>query len=254
MNQPNFNPFNDDFDLPGHHTEFNSHQRDRLVPANPDSSKITSLHLVSPKVRKSSPQSEPSPRDAIDTFMGEYRKTGRVDYPLLQEIARRAYGRHLIFPSQARVLFAKLDRAESEISEAIMQLQQGLEAIAQSGDRPAKADPFDRPIKGLVRALNGILAIAREHSEPLEPGIEAGVATCYQDLPHQVNTLRYHLHFLQEHLRTHRLSHEFQRTPFVELRLLSLHDAFDDLQRSSADLSARLREVIRSKLPESESI
>lgn len=201
-------------------------------------------------------QPEISDRALLLRFLDNYRKTGRCQsLPQLAEIARLAHQRKLTPPKQARVLLADLDEIKSSLPALFARLSVLVLVFGdniQKGQQPdaeARFELLDQLTK-TVESVERLAAIARNHPDAPEPGVEEGVASSYVDLQKRVNDLRYGLNYLRESLRPQSLQHRLHRCPNPDLQLTTLAAAIDDLYIVAMMLIPRLRENIIRQVPQ----
>ncbi len=201
-----------------------------------------------------SSQNPVSDRVILERFRNQYRKTGRCDsLPILAELARLAYKRELVSPKQAEILLKELETIESELLPLFNDLRDWLDGLKQKGDHSSMT--LSKSGFGLLESLTAIvepvdrlIAIARNHPDAPEPGVEEGIASCYFNTVKQVNDLRHSLAYLNQALRPERLKPALSLQP--DLTLTTLEDTVDELQYIALTLIPRLRENIMRKVPQ----
>ena len=200
-----------------------------------------------------------SDRTILRRYRQLARQTGNYDaIPQIAEIVRLAYARQLISPKQAQVLLNDLNEVETTLNANIEALARALEQFSQgvlSGQTPNVEDRLmvREQVRSLIEPLDWLLALARQHHDPVEPGVEEGFASCYSDTIKRVNDIRHSLAAITEKFRPRvlqRLLRQTRNPQLPELELAALETAIDDLQFTCADLIPRLRANISRKVPQ----
>lgn len=201
-------------------------------------------------------QQQLSDRLLLRRFQVFYRRTGRCEsLSQLEEVARLAHQGTLISPKRARSLFRDLDKIEADLQYLLVNLSARVTMLGDAiRDRqvPSPEERFDltRNLGQTVELLVWLMAIARNHPDPPEPGVEEGVAPCYLDLLKRTNDLRYTLAYLHEHLRPQYLGQQLARHPHPDLQLVALSEAINDLYHTAMAIVPRLRENIARYVPQ----
>lgn len=193
--------------------------------------------------------------EVLRRFQKRYRQSGKChSIPALVEVARLARQRQLISPKQAQ----RLDEDLDEIKEAIVRNSGKLaQLIHQWGDQvenqetPSPEQGFElaETVSQLSDSANKLTAIARNHTDPPEPGVEEGFALCYMDTVKRVNDLRHSLSHLTERLRPQQLQQQFTCHPHTDLQRLVLDNTIYDLYYAAQVLIPTLRSNIARKVP-----
>ncbi len=228
------------------------------APHNPTQTplRVTPPHLTPLESPRRHPASD---RQVLRRYGQQARKTGNYDaIPQIAEIVRLAYARQLISPTQAQVLLNDLNEVETILNPNIEALARALDKFSQgvlSGQTPSLEDKLmvREQVRSLIEPLDVLMAMARQHRDPLEPGVEEGFASCYCDTIKRVNDLRYRLAAITEKFRPRVLQRLLRHTSnpqLSELELVALETAIDDLQVTCADLIPRLRVNISRKVPQ----
>jgi hypothetical protein len=216
---------------------------------------VAPVEKVAVPVRPSERQ-QPSDRTVLLRFLAQYRRSGRCDaLPQLIEVARLAHQGKLTSPKRARVLFRDLEQIESELPPLVVNLSEWVMRLADKSHNqqilsPEQSFELTRNFGQTIELLDRLMAIARNHPDPPEPGVESGVAPCYTNLLKRTNDLRYGLAYLHEFLRPRRLGRQLARHPHPDLQLVELADATNDLHALAIEIVARLRENIARKVPQ----
>jgi hypothetical protein len=200
-----------------------------------------------------SSQNPVSDRVILERFRNQYRQTGRCDsLAILAEVARLAYQRQLVSPKQAEILLEELETIQLQLLPLFNDLRDWLDG-KQKGDHSSMT--LSKSGFGLLECLTAIAelvdrltAIARNHPDAPEPGVEEGIASCYFNTVKQVNDLRHSLAYLNQALRPERLKPTLSLQPDLTLR--TLEDTVDELQYIALTLIPRLRENIMRKVPQ----
>ncbi|USR90984.1 hypothetical protein NEA10_19515 [Phormidium yuhuli AB48] len=218
--------------------------------------RVTPPHLTPVE----SPHPQPvSDRTLLRRYGQQARETGNYEaIPQIAEIARLAYRRQLISPKQAQVLLHDLNEVESRLNANIAELARAFDSFSQgvlSGQTPGLEDKSSlrESVQSLMEPIDLLMAMAREHPDPREPGLEEGFASCYCDTIKRVNDLRYSLASIREKFRPpvlQRLLRPTRNPQLSELELAALETVIDDLQVICADLIPRLRANISRKVPQ----
>ncbi len=174
--------------------------------------------------------------------------------PQLIEIARLARQGQLISPKEARSLLADLAEIESSLPSVTIQLTSLLTALLNHENThlfsPEKSLEFLDTLADIAELLDRLIAIARNHPDPPEPGVQEGFAPCYVETIKQVNDLRYNLAYIREHLRPQNLPQECDQSLFLDLQLTAMLNVINDLDYTAMALVPRLRENITRKVPQ----
>lgn len=228
------------------------------APHNPGQTPLraTPPHLTPLESPRRHPASD---RTVLRRYRQLARETGNYDaIPQIAEIVRLAYARQLISPKQAQVLLNDLNEVETTLNANIEALAGALEQFSQgvmSGQTPTLEDKLRvrERVQMLMEPLNWLLAMARQHRDPVEPGVEEGFASCYCDTIKRVNDIRHSLTYISDNYRPSILKRRLRKTAnpqLPELELAALETAIDDLQFTCADLIPRLRTNISRKVPQ----
>lgn len=210
-------------------------------------------HLTTVELPRQAPVSN---RTLLQRFQAQCRKNGRYEcFPELVEIARLAHHSKLLAPKQARALLDDLGEIESALPHKLVSLSTQVTTLGDkigNGEIPSPEERFEvlHSLTETGELLDRLIAIARSHPDPPEPGVEEGFASCYVDTVKRVNDLRYGLAYLNEHLRPQRLAHQLKNYPHPDLQLVPIADAIEDLYLTSMALVPRLRENIARKVPQ----
>ena len=197
-----------------------------------------------------------SDRTLLLRYQAQYRQTGRCEsLPVLAEIARLAHQGQLIAPKEARALFADLDQIESTLPSMLQNLTARVTTLGEmilDEQIPSPQERFalSHSLTETLELTERLMAIARNHPAPPEPGVEEGFAPCYAEIVKEVNDLRHSLAYLSEHLHPLHLGQQLQRHPYPELQLLPLQYAINHLHYTVMALVPRLRENIARKVPQ----
>ncbi len=173
--------------------------------------------------------------------------------PQLIEIARLARQGQLILPKEARSLLADLAEIESHLPSVTTQLTSLTALLYRENTQlfsPEKSLKFLDTLADIVELLDRLIAIARNHPDPPEPGVQEGFAPCYVETIKQVNDLRYNLAYIREHLRPQNLAQECDQSLFLDLQLTAMLNVINDLDYTAMALVPRLRENITRKVPQ----
>ncbi len=215
------------------------------------------LHLVDTE-----PAQIVSDRTVLRRFLAQYRQTGQCEtLPQLIEIGRLARQGRLIALKEARILLTDLAKIESDLPHLIIKLTTQVTALLnqekytlQKGEKqilsPEASFQILQTFTNTVELWDRLIAIARNHPDPPEPGAEEGFAPCYVDTIKRVNDLRYNLAYLSEYLRPQHLAQECDRCSFPDLQLGAILNVINDLYCTAMILLPRLRENITRKLPQ----
>lgn len=201
-------------------------------------------------------QAPVSDRTLLRGFLAQSRQTGRYgSLSQLEEVARLAHQGQLIAPKQGRALLEDLEEIESGLRQKLVRLSTQVTTLGDkihNSEIPSSEERFEllHSLTETVEFLDRLIAIARNHPDPPEPGVEEGFASCYVDTVKRVNDLRYGLAYLTQHLRPQRLGHQLTSYPNPDLQLVHIADAIEDLYQTAMGLVPRLRENIARKVPQ----
>ncbi|NMG58683.1 hypothetical protein E1H12_09150 [Geitlerinema sp. P-1104] len=218
--------------------------------------RVTPPHLTPLESPRRHPASD---RTLLRRYGQQARETGDYDaIPQIAEIVRLAYRRQLISPTQAQVLLNDLNEVETTLNANIAELARAFDSFSKgvlSGQTPRLEDKLKlrESVRSLMEPIDLLMAMARQHPDPREPGVEEGFASCYCDTIKRVNDLRYRLAAITEKFRPpvlQRLLRHTSNPQLSELELAALETAIDDLQVTCADLIPRLRANISRKVPQ----
>ncbi len=214
------------------------------------------LHLVD----SNSIQKTVGDRSLLRRFVAQYRQTGQCQtLPQLIEIARLAWQRQLIAPRAARILLADLAEIEANLPVAVQNLTDLVLTNFNTNKQPdVQSEKGLNLVENLTKIggyLDKLMALARNHPDPKEPGVKEGFAPCYMDTIKRVNDLRYDLAYLREHLLPQSLTiigkqNHYKNNNYAELQLNTILDVINDLYYTAMALLPRLRENITRKVPQ----
>ncbi|WP_139240638.1 hypothetical protein [Geitlerinema sp. PCC 9228] len=196
-----------------------------------------------------------SDRTVLLRSQKQYHQSGKCPNVLaFLEVARLVRQRKFISPKHAQYLYEELDRIEEAIALPVEQLAHLTHQLAnqvknQETPMPEQGFEIAETVRQLFDPIDRLTAIARNHLDPPEPGVEEGFALCYMDTVKRVNDLRHSLSHLTEKFRPQQLQQQFTCHPHTDLQRLVLDNTIYELYYAAQVLIPRLRSNIARKVP-----